>query len=845
MRQAHVSLPNLRRFVRRSATFLILLSLLAVQQANAQDDQPSRSATPVDQLRLLPDFKAELIYSVPVDQQGSWVSLTVDPAGRLITSDQYGKLYRITPSGIEGESKTEIEQLDAQIGMAQGLLYAFDSLYVMVNGNAADGAGLYRLRDTTGDDQFDQVQLLRKIEGGGEHGPHAIVLSPDKKSLFICGGNHTKIPSPEESLVPRNWGEDQLLPSMPDAGGHAVGIKAPGGWIAQTDPEGKSFKLISSGFRNEYDIAFNSAGELFTYDADMEWDVGSPWYRPTRVCHATDGSEFGWRTGTGKWPVSYPDSLPPVVNIGPGSPTGIGFGYGTAYPGKYQNALFIADWSYGIIYAVHLTPDGATYSGELEQFCSAPALQVADMVVNQKDKALYFVIGGRRTQSGLYRITYTGDESTEPVEAVELNELAELRREIESKFGESSNEAIQLALDNIGHEDRFVAFAARILLEHVPVDQWILQALSKLDTPTATINGMIALARCGDESMQGTVIERLRKIDWDSLGNDEKIALLRAYGLVLIRLGEPTDQTRISIIEHLSKSYPTEQTEVNRELCRLLIAVNAPNVIEKTMRLLENSPAQEEQIHYALCLRSAKGDWSLDQRRRYLEWFNKAASLRGGNSFNGFIANIRRDAIATFTDEEKTELKETLEYRPQSVDALAELKKRPVVKQWTVSDLLSDVEEGLQDRDLKRGKDVFAQATCYKCHRFEGEGGIVGPDLTAVGRRFNDLNLLESLVEPSKVISDQYQATVFVTDDGRQVVGRVANLNGDNYMVQEDMLDPGRFTSVNRFQIEDMAPSTVSMMPNGLLDTFTKEEILDMIAYLKSATDDVSELKKN
>jgi glucose/arabinose dehydrogenase len=100
-----------------------------------------------------------------------------------------------------------------------------------------------------------------------------VVLGPDGKSLFVVGGNHTKIPNPESSRVPRNWQEDQLLPRMWDAGGHAVNILAPGGWICRTDPEGKSWELYSNGYRNAYDIAFNTAGELFTYDSDMEWDI--------------------------------------------------------------------------------------------------------------------------------------------------------------------------------------------------------------------------------------------------------------------------------------------------------------------------------------------------------------------------------------------------------------------------------------------------------------------------------------------------------------------------------------------------------------------------------------------
>ena len=154
--------------------------------------------------------------------------------------------------------------------------------------------------------------------------------------------------------MPRIWGEDHLLPRMPDGRGFMAGVLAPGGCIYKIDPDGKNWELISIGYRNPYDIAFNRDGDLFTYDADMEWDINTPWYRPTRVCHVASGSDFGWRNGAGKWPAYYPDSLPAVVDIGPGSPTGITFGYGAKFPAKYQEALFICDWSYGKLYAVHL-----------------------------------------------------------------------------------------------------------------------------------------------------------------------------------------------------------------------------------------------------------------------------------------------------------------------------------------------------------------------------------------------------------------------------------------------------------------------------------------------------------
>ena len=186
---------------------------------------PTPLATPVKRIKAAPGFQVELLYSVPIKQQGSWVALATDPKGRLITSDQYGKLYRITPPPIgQSEKGIKLETIAADIGMAHGIVYAFDSLYVMTNG---PGAGLYRVTDSNGDDQFDTVKKLRAVPGGGEHGPHAVILAPDGKSLYVCAGNHTNLPKMEKSVVPRNWKEDILHDRMWDAGGHAVGKMAP------------------------------------------------------------------------------------------------------------------------------------------------------------------------------------------------------------------------------------------------------------------------------------------------------------------------------------------------------------------------------------------------------------------------------------------------------------------------------------------------------------------------------------------------------------------------------------------------------------------------------------------
>ena len=118
---------------------------------------------------------------------------------------------------------------------------------------------------------------------------------------------------------------------------------------------------------------------MFAYDADKEWDVGMPWYRTTRAVHATRGSKFGWRSGSGKWPSHYIDSLPPIMNIGQGSPVGVEFGYGLKFPAKYQKALYICDWTFGTRYAIHTESRMSTYTASREEFLYRTPLPLTDV----------------------------------------------------------------------------------------------------------------------------------------------------------------------------------------------------------------------------------------------------------------------------------------------------------------------------------------------------------------------------------------------------------------------------------------------------------------------------------
>ena len=585
---------------------------------------PKTASAPATRIKASQGFHVDLIYSVPQATQGSWVNMTVDPKGRLIASDQYGKLYRVTlPSVGTKEREINVEPIDVPLGEAHGLLWAFDSLYVVVNRGRRYNSGLYRVTDTNNDDRLDKVELLRRLNGGGEHGPHAVILAPDGKSLYVVAGNATRLTETDGSLVPRIWGEDNLIPHMVDGAGFMTDEKAPGGHICRVSPDGKHWELVAIGYRNPFDIAFNRAGELFTYDSDMEWDVNMPWYRPTRVLHVVSGGDYGYRNGAGKWPPYFIDSLPPVANVGPGSPTGVTFGYGAKFPSKYQDALYLCDWSYGKLYALHTSPKGSTYTGELEEFLAGTPLALTDIVINPKDGAMYFAVGGRNTQSGLYRVTYHGSEPTAPTglnDATASADARALRRTLEAFHGHQDPKAVEVAWPYLGHPDRFVRWAARVAIEFQDPSAWREKALAEASSPEATLNALLALTRVSaqdpahrrhdtpspDAALRDRILAALDWTKWGPLDVATQLDLLRVYEVVLNRFGRPDDSTAVkTLIGRVNSGpyFPSHVRELNADLCQLLVSLQAPDAAAKMVALLAHAPTQEEQIQHAAALR--------------------------------------------------------------------------------------------------------------------------------------------------------------------------------------------------------------------------------------------------
>src|SRR5690606_15232498 len=189
-------------------------------------------------------FIVEKLYTPSDEEQGSWVSITKDDKGRLITSDQYGALYYVEVPKIGSKEPIKVDSIPLKIGSAHGLLWAYESLYVMSHSDNPEESGLYRITDSDGDGTLDHIAFLQQFIGNGEHGPHGMILGPDGY-IYMAGGNHTLLPTEFESVRKPIWEEELLFKALLDPRGHANNVTAPGGWIVRTDKEGKDLTVIA------------------------------------------------------------------------------------------------------------------------------------------------------------------------------------------------------------------------------------------------------------------------------------------------------------------------------------------------------------------------------------------------------------------------------------------------------------------------------------------------------------------------------------------------------------------------------------------------------------------------
>ena len=425
--------------------------------------------------------------------------------------------------------------------------------------------------------------------------------------------------------------------------------------------------------------------------------------------------------------------------------------------------------------------------------------------------------------------------------------------------------AIDQAWPHLGSSDRFIRWASRTAIERQIPSNWADRAIAETD-PQASIEALIALARVGEPRYQKDIIYSLQEIDFAAQPHERQLAWLRTWQLAFTRLGPPTESIRVSALESLDSLFPHADASINRLLIELLIYLDSPTVVAKSVPLLlvaepqettaeelggagliarndryasavksaTNSRPDRQQIALAYALRNATVGWTPELRRAYFTWFTTTRQWRGGASFSGFIANIREDALNKVTDSRERDIMADISKAPVHLFVAGAMAPKGPGQVYTVDDAAALFTGKLSGQNFSRGQAMFSATACVACHRFNDIGGGMGPDLTGAGNRYSVRDLLENIIEPSKVISDIYEAEQFEMDDGNIRVGRVIEEKRGAYQIMTNPFDPNDLRSIKKDEIVARRPHPVSFMPPGLINGLNPDELRDLVAYILS-----------
>jgi putative heme-binding domain-containing protein len=417
-----------RRALFLSVSAGVALSAVALLRALPSAQAPNQAVMTTQEVAevkfsTLRNFVVERLN--PPDRNDSYVVITFDSFGRLVVSKENEAPRILLDNNKDGVYESE-KVVSERVRNCQGLWFEGRTLYGACSqapegqqqpapGGGGLPAGIFKMEDTNGDDVADTFETVAMSVGGiQEHGTHAIRRGPDGQISFMSG-NHATIA--DEYLDPHslvvNDKDVQFIPYIPNFGRSVrQGVHSA---VYRVDPANAKFTVLFGGNRNSYDFAYNLQGEAFLFDSDMEWDLNVPWYREVRTVHGIPGGNYGYRDGSGKYPAYYIDSLPPLREVGRGSPVGVEFYQHYTFPREFFDNLLEADWSRGRLLYTALTPNGATYTAREDraEFVHGEPFNITDLEVGP-DGNVYFTTGGRQTSGGVWRVRYTGPRQQQP-----------------------------------------------------------------------------------------------------------------------------------------------------------------------------------------------------------------------------------------------------------------------------------------------------------------------------------------------------------------------------------------------------------------------------------------------
>ncbi len=334
------------------------------------------------------------------------------------------------------------------------------------------------------------------------------------------------------------------------------------------------------------------------------------------------------------------------------------------------------------------------------------------------------------------------------------------------------------------------------------------------------------------------ILRQIETLDREVAHVDSESARKLRIGIVAV-LGVSRDPQAMAYLRELFEAEPDRRVSIAMGLAQQPEGDNWPLLV-RSLAIIEGAAAQE------VLGKLAQVDQTPEDPEPYRQVILRGLILRdnGGPQAVALLEKWTGQKVSQPTDSWKTALAAWQDWFTEKYPQHAE-PKLPVENErnhWTQQELLSYL-TGPQaaQGDARHGAVIFEKAQCVRCHRFGTRGESVGPDLTNISRRFQKKEVLESILFPSQVISDQYASRAIVTKDGRALTGMVAPTGTGSLVILQAN---GEKIELPEDQIEFNSRSKVSAMPDGLLNKLTLEQVADLFAYLGKAPSDETNLSR-
>ena len=420
------------------------------------------------------------------------------------------------------------------------------------------------------------------------------------------------------------------------------------GHLVRFDPEGRQFELVCAGLRNPFGVAYHRDGDAFTYDADAEFDMGSSWYRPTRVVQLVSGADYGWRGVTGSWPPYFPDhggNSPPLCDIGKGRPRPWHSATAASSRSRIATRCLCLDW--GVWTRDRRAPD-ASRSGvprPHRDVSARPAVECHRCGVWSR----------RRNVPGHWRTPNTFGAVSCGVDG--RFRLDARRRQPATAAADSARAPVprcsQGSWPDCTVRRGAAAWTPAGLICQAPIRSFATPRGSRWSTrtsiggaiglfenegPVAALSALSALA-ASPEAPYEQILQRLNSLPWRQLTAAQQLRLLHCDARCLSSADQLQLATREACQQRLLEMLTAASGRVDvlptgggasvaRVAARLLLQQQVPQAVPLTVALLRNATAQHDQFAYLFALRGARSGWQPGERRSFFLALRETAAIR-------------------------------------------------------------------------------------------------------------------------------------------------------------------------------------------------------------------------